>query len=352
MSAPARTLHVFNPWHDEALAAADPHYCPSDVARRLAVAWGELPILWAEQGDAVWLPDGATAQGAEAAAQAGIRLVRKTDLKPAFWEQVDRIEPWGWDLTLRQQLRRAGAPERLLPADAELGAVRRLSSRATTARVLPLLRRRLEERGVPTAGESVIAESMTDVERFLQARQGAMVKSLWSCSGRGVFRVPPQPAPPCLRRIGRLLSGQGGVELEPFFERRADFALEFHAAQGKVVCKGLSLFDTYATGKYAGNVVAPQTEIARRVAAFAPGVSLFPALAETTASVLAEVIGCGYTGPLGVDMMWGGTEQRPLLLPCVEVNLRRTMGHAALSLYERGWSAERLPAVLRPLFRF
>ena len=39
-----------------------------------------------------------------------------------------------------------------------------------------------------------------------------------------------------------------------------------------------------------------------------------------------------YTGPFGVDMMVVAGEKGFLLHPCVEINLRRTMGHAALAL--------------------
>jgi len=38
-----------------------------------------------------------------------------------------------------------------------------------------------------------------------------------------------------------------------------------------------------------------------------------------------------YRGPFGVDMMIVHGQQ-PALHPCVEINLRRTMGHAALML--------------------
>ena len=47
------TLHLFNPSHDEALAANFPYYYPSTIARRLQTEWGLLPVLWAQPGDCV-----------------------------------------------------------------------------------------------------------------------------------------------------------------------------------------------------------------------------------------------------------------------------------------------------------
>ncbi|MDY4966911.1 MAG: hypothetical protein SO094_00910, partial [Prevotella sp.] len=39
-----------------------------------------------------------------------------------------------------------------------------------------------------------------------------------------------------------------------------------------------------------------------------------------------------YVGPFGVDMMIIKTQSGLKVNPCVEINLRRTMGHVALSL--------------------
>jgi hypothetical protein len=45
-----------------------------------------------------------------------------------------------------------------------------------------------------------------------------------------------------------------------------------------------------------------------------------------------------YTGPFGIDMMIVARPDRQglLLHPCVEINVRRTMGHVALSLSPSG----------------
>ncbi|MBQ2332508.1 MAG: hypothetical protein II380_00965, partial [Prevotella sp.] len=42
-----------------------------------------------------------------------------------------------------------------------------------------------------------------------------------------------------------------------------------------------------------------------------------------------------YWGPFGVDMMVVNDESHYRLHPCVELNLRRTMGHVALSLQSK-----------------
>jgi hypothetical protein len=56
---------------------------------------------------------------------------------------------------------------------------------------------------------------------------------------------------------------------------------------------------------------------------------------------LRQVIGGHYVGPLGVDMMILSKLgcQGFSVLPCVEINLRRTMGHVAIAMAEASPSA-------------
>ena len=324
-------LHIFNPSHDEALAANDPYYYPSVAARKLAEAWGTLPMIWAKDGDVVLLPSEYFSEE-----KTNVRFVTLRDLKPAFWQSIDNVQPWGWDKLLRQQLRKAGAPERLLPTDAALDAYRMLSSRHTTARLLPMLRAYL--RKMPTVGESIIAQSAEEVAQFVRAHDGqAMAKALWSCSGRGVFVVNTHPNASCVGRINKLLREQGGIELQPLHNSILDFALEFDAnPDGIVAYCGLSLFTTTDAGGYTGNLIAPQATLRQHLTDQWAGEAELETIAQACCEALAEVIDGNYVGPLGIDMMLVRQEDGAVALnPCIEVNLRRTMGWAALKLQER-----------------
>lgn len=351
------TLHVFNASHDEALAAGYPFYYPSTVARRLEEEWAALPALWAASGDAVWLPDAAAPdllppRGGAAWCE-GVRPVRRSGMDAAFWQTVTRIEPWGWDLLVRQRLRRAGAPEHLLPSDARLEVLARLSSRETTARVLPLLREELERAGVPTVGQSVVVRSGEEAARRLAEWGGAMVKGLWSCSGRGVFRMAETPTASDAGRLARLLREQGAVEMEPVQPRLLDFALEFEALPGQPSrCLGASLFGTNASGSYAGNCVGSQTLLQGRIAEALGGRPRLDAAVEACRRVLPQVLEGRYEGPFGVDMLVAATPAGPALLPCVEINLRRTMGHVALKVAQLSLKPEALPVWLKKLCYF
>ena len=55
---------------------------------------------------------------------------------------------------------------------------------------------------------------------------------------------------------------------------------------------------------------------------------LLDAVKEKICTLLPAIIDGKYVGPFGVDMMIAEEQ----LHPCVEINLRRTMGHVALAL--------------------
>lgn len=339
------TLHIFNPSHDEALAANDPYYYPSVAARKLAEAWGTLPIIWAAEGDYVLLPS----ENVFVEENKGIRFVTTKDIKPSFWQNIDHIEPWGWDKLLRQQLRKAGASSQLLPTDAALDAYRMLSSRHTTARLLPMLRQLLGE--MPTVGESFIAQSPDEVSQFVSTHDGqAMAKALWSCSGRGVFVVNANPNASCQGRINKLLREQGGIELQPLHIPVRDFALEFQAnPDGTVSYCGLSLFTTTEAGGYTGNLIAPQAQLQAILAAQWSGAADVEQIANACCEALSQVIQGRYVGPLGIDMMLVRQEGGAVVLnPCIEVNLRHTMGWVALMVQDR--LEGRIPARFSQLF--
>ena len=60
--------------------------------------------------------------------------------------------------------------------------------------------------------------------------------------------------------------------------------------------------------------------------------NLIGTVQERICDVLAEELEGKYCGPLGVDMMVVSNNDQFMLHPCVEINLRRTMGHVALAL--------------------
>lgn len=360
------TLHLFNPSHDEALAANSPYYYPSTIARRLQTEWGLLPVLWAVPGDSV-LVDEATLQSLSDAASpraeawteklSSVRLLTPRQLTPRLWQQVTAIMPWGWDPLLRHRLRKCGAPEGLLPTDEALSHIRQLSSRESTVHLLPRIASALQRQGIQAVGETRLVRSIDELHHTLSGWQRVVCKSLWSCSGRGVFVVENHPTPSDTGRFQRLLREQGGVEVQKACDRLFDFALEFSIAgnsgQPEVCYLGASAFHTNASGSYAGNIVAPQAHIEQQICAtFGTGEAWLQSVIEVVKTETSALLAHHYEGPFGVDMMAVRTDSGVALMPCIELNLRRTMGHVALNVAKLTLKREDLPPQLQNLWYF
>lgn len=290
-------LLIFNPWHEEALASNDPHYTPTRAARKQALRFAESGTLpWAQPGDKVWYPG-----------------------EKPNWEEIDRIEPWGWDRLLCTLLRKAGAPECLLPTEAELAAIRRLSSRALAVEVLPELKHKR------FFGESAFCTSWEDIYKFAFRTGGEffVLKSPYSCSGRGIViaRMKEMPGDKFFlgdtdeqARIANILARQGAIVIEPYYKHQIDVALEFCYEEGVLTETGLNVFKTTPYGQYLHNRSADVLTAFHR--------ELLRAASEQLRAVLPQKLKSDYHGPLGVDMMLFAD----CLHPCVEINLRRTMG--------------------------
>lgn len=117
--------------------------------------------------------------------------------------------------------------------------------------------------------------------------------------------------------------------------------MEFEIVDGVVKYCGLSLFQTIK-GAYAGNVLASEEEKEEILASYV-SLDKLAQIRQHIIEILQPVLKSIYSGPFGVDMMiYADDERRLQINPCVELNLRRTMGHVALSL----GASEKRPDIL------
>lgn len=279
-------VRIFNPSHDECLASGSPFYTPSKTARMM---------------DEVILPG----------------WQRLDDPMPR-WEDVEELEVWGWDARIVHQLRKRGCPEHLLPSDQQLEKIRELSSRQTAVEILPLLPGGFQSWWLRNAAE--IKNFFSDENTRFSAKEKFLFKSPWSCSGRGVFSYHPD-------RINKVLREQGGIEVEPLYPRVADFAMEFSCREGQVHFLGLSAMMN--AGYHGGNLVMEDDEILSLMTNFVSTAEV-SAVRQSLTEVLTQKIAPHYNGPLGVDQMIVRQTNGYALHPCVEINLRHTMGHIAI----------------------
>jgi hypothetical protein len=314
------TLHIFNPEHDIALASNLANFTAPHAGRQLRSDLGFLPALWAKEDDAIYVDHVENAQ------KAFRRVMRKPVQRTfvAMPTQVDDVSPWGWDKALRAELKRKGCDASLLPTDDQLSHIRQLSHRRTAAHLLPLLQTDY------TVGEAYECREAAEVEELL-ARYGQVVmKAPWSSSGRGLRFLSKERTPFSLQSgwFRNMVERQCSVMVEPYYNKVKDFGMEFSAdSKGHITYEGLSLFHTQ-NGAYVGNILATECTKREMINRYIPVCWLD----EVKEKIVCNLDLGTYSGSFGVDMMIVKNDSSYSLHPCVEINLRRTMGHVALSL--------------------
>ena len=341
-------LHIFNPEHDLALASNLRQFTAPHAGRQLRSDLSFIPALWADEGDLVLVDDIDNAR--DKVRHLGGNLVDKvefiTKVQLAHFiktEFLDSVHPWGWDLSLKGELEHIGIPEIALPSDAILNKVRAISSRQWAAEHL--------QSGVR------FVQSVAEVKSLVRDWGKAVIKAPWSSSGRGVKYVSAEDFktagdyPTFERWVANMIYHQGGVTVEPLYNKVRDFAMEFEMKDGKALYRGLSLFDTIKNA-YSGNVLCSEddkVEMMKPLISEAQLAGIRQRIIEVMEPALKDI----YSGPFGVDMMIctkgekdefceavlnqeGEDVNRTGLgvVPCIEINLRRTMGHVAIDLYE------------------
>ena len=108
-------VHIFNPEHDMALAANSAFWTAPHAGRQLRSDLGWLPVLWAEDGDVVVVDDVRAAVAATRKLKvrhADVEFLSMGDKRriAGIMSGVERpdVRPWGWDISVASQLRRAG----------------------------------------------------------------------------------------------------------------------------------------------------------------------------------------------------------------------------------------------------
>lgn len=300
---------IFNPENDIALASGLEHFTPPNAAVALARKEALLPLWWAEPGDLILAPEQLAQQAMLLKKEYGLHGTVATDLSTC-----SEAVPWGWSMHVRRKFINAGMHEAFLPSPSQIETIRALSHRRTTILIHKAL----------NAPQHLIPIEATSIENALAAINffgKAMIKLPWSCSGRGVFSSVSLNPDELSRRIAGAIKRQGSVIVEPLYEPIAEFSALYYAeASGSVSLRGFSAFRSSPSGAYLGNIVAPQTQIIAHCGQDTVTAS------HTLLPVLRSLINGNYKGWFGVDML----RHSQGLNPCMELNLRITMGVIAL----------------------
>lgn len=315
-------IHLFNPENDLALAANSPYYTPRAAAESLRRAGALLPMWWAEEGDLILVDDiGSITDKFNLLRQKyGLKGTPVTHVEDADCAAY-QPDCWGWSIYTRRRLLNCGISPTVMPDNATLEQLRELSHRRTTIAI---------HRHINTPQSLLPVEAFSKEEAFevIDRHGSAVIKLPWSSSSRGIIYSEDIPRDTLAVYLNGIARRHGSMLIEPRYNKIQDFAALFRSCNGKTIFEGLSIFTTDGKSRYRGNLVMAQSEMQKII-----GLNLTDTITMIK-DALDHVIAPHYSGWLGVDMLtYLSDKGTPAIAPCIEVNLRRTMGTAALEVY-------------------
>lgn len=334
-------IHYFNPGHETAILQGTRNYTPPSNVRKMQKDLAILPVWYAEPEDLVYIPE---------IIPPGFLYSQPKELQPlpaliteaslanySANSSLLRASPWGispQSLHLFNKLKESTGIPISIPEWKE--EYTRLTGRQTAADCLRKIRAYLPDLAIP-APPCFCTSTQEVEEQMLLWDAPFVLKTPFSSSGRGLLWIWEKTLDAKDKNwINGAIHKQGTVSIESGLEKIQDFAMEFHSdGQGHVGYEGLSVFNTEERGAYSGNVMECQAIMRTRITQFT-GEEAFRRIQETVACVLSEIYGSIYTGYLGVDMLVYKQKDGSFAIhPCVEINMRYTMGMVALRLFQK-----------------
>lgn len=317
------TLWIFNPENDIALGNNLRRFTPPRNAMLLRERGAMLPAWIAGDGDIIIC----TSNPADAKWLRDMAHILKKDIEILTTENIGRVKcvrPWGWSHAIADNLQRAGIPVGLMPDAEAIERIRLLSHRRSSV----IINRRLKDAGIDVSMPVEISDTALLTE-YIGRHKSVVIKSPWSSSGRGVIYSDRMNASVLLRHAEGTIKSQGSVLVEPRLDKIVDFAMLFEISKGNASYVGLSVFETLSGGNYTGNIIASEQYLSAIIAQYVAS-SCLERIRQSLGTILTDLIDNAYTGICGIDMVvYKDSTNCYRIAPCIELNLRYTMGYVA-----------------------
>ncbi len=327
-------LYIFNPENDLALASGLDYYTAPPMATQLRRDLQMLPALWAEDGayilsqniddDKIWIKNLADCFGIN------VNLIDGNHLQNHTFE----YKPWGWNASIRKQILALCVPAEQLPSPENIATWRDLSHRRTTITIHQQLEQRLGYRLCPIPQEFFTLESITE---FANLNYRCFLKAPWSSSGKGIFRPTDTENLTYIYWANGILQRQGSVIGEIPLNKTLDFAMEFLCENKKASFAGYSVFYNNDHNAYESGLATSEERLHRIICQhLGTQAEKLEDIKHALEEILTELVATDYNGYLGIDMLIFTDESgQTSINPCVEMNLRSTMGIVTAILGQR-----------------
>lgn len=323
-----RRAYLFNPTCEMEVANGLANYMPPAQMLKFVEDLETLPLVYAGPDDCVLVKNLPSSDFVNRLESVGFslpsfRLVNKLDnLGGEFVPS-----PWGWS---------PAAAKKLKPLGTEWNEdIRPFFSRQFAQELSLLLSQKSIPRSINPEHIAQYVDSLSDVENLLMEWGKVVIKAPYSSSGRGLQMLRRNHLNiNIINKTRSLISQQGGVMVEPLMDVLCDFAFEFKIEAGTVHFVGYSLFSTTENGQYQGHQIPFSPDKLPEEAKYLWDIGVInAALDELQAALQQSALAQLYEGYLGVDaFVFRDENEKILLQPCLELNLRNNMGIVALYL--------------------
>lgn len=346
-------LYVFNPTNEMAIANGQVSYMPPAHLRRFENDLAALPWMFAEKRDFILVGQ-----------RSGNSLKHLVDLgweMPTIVTSPEEIpsgtklefSPWGWSPAIYNKLkpffRYATAQWQEHPFSRWDNRLSHLLSRETGYRLLNEIRvlwQRFPQKYdlLEVPAQPITINNFEQLSHiFKKITPPAVVKTPWSASGRGLFRIRNYEDDPSQSDWVRgMLKRQGKVYIEKMLSGIQDVSFQF-IIKNNIQYQGHNFFYTDVSGQFEGCAVGYPVNPSPH---FRDTSKVLEALHQGRDIVQEALKRIGietlYWGPAGIDGLFFENEKKEMKLhPCLEINLRYNMGLANICLQKRIHSTAR-----------
>ncbi len=319
-------IYSFNPDHEMALASGNKHFKPKKNIVALKNDLATLPI-WLDNN---YLID-KHAVTTEWLEQITDLSVSHTLSSTIDYTLLDKVDMWGWNNNEVYRLKQLGVSQKLMPDDYQLRQIRHLTERQTAIDAMKFISNKFCHIQIPKPAQRV--ESLKEIETMFDHYNEIVLKSPLSESGKGVYFTKKDISQSIKGWIKKELAQNGYIIAEKRYSVIQNFAMEFQTSTSDCLFIGYSLFNT--NGKsYTGNILLDDKEIEHLITKMVDS-QLLNQIRNTLIKFINKELTPYYEGYIGVDMFIFNDNDILRLHPCVEINLRATMGLMAHNFYKK-----------------
>ncbi|MDL2224352.1 hypothetical protein LJB92_03455 [Bacteroidales bacterium OttesenSCG-928-M06] len=330
-------IHYFNPGNETAILHASKYYQPAANQVKMQKELAFLPAWYASPSDFVLTTENLSSDFQKtihfikpiAQSLTEQSLIEKREIlfgedidlwgiapnSIYYFEKLNKIHQLGWNMPIWKD-------EYTI-----------LSSRLTSHKVLEELIATTDE--IEPDILPSLFHNIPELEDFLLKKgKKQLLKSPFSSSGRGLVWLPPEKLAQSEKQIIHgMIKKQQTVSLENILNKQLDFSMHFNIREESVKFLGYSLFHTNKKGAYEYSILSSQEKQEQIIVSFINS-KLLSKVKKALIQILKKTYTPYYSGNIGIDMLIYKSGDSYFLHPCVEINMRKSMGYLALKLKE------------------